>query len=815
MGSRFISPFVDVGSGIKPSSGAKLYFYETGTSTPKNTYSDQGDTTANANPVIADANGVFSDIFISGQYKVVLKDKNGTQIWEADPVLSVLTGESIGVYGYATLASAIASQNVAVNQALNIQESGTNQGFWDVVLASSVVVDGQYTVLSTNDATLALVKRTITPTQGRDVASLIAPSVNLSSLQNAVLIEKLRDTTYEEFCVYTPLSSNGIDWCRWLFTNRFNVTNDGAPRMIMSTLASLNPSLTVARTAANNVSETTATATTATRTSSTGTNVGTWVGPATVLTTTDVEYSALIGDTITYTITGVERIVMRGLMAGNGGIAEITITESAVEIPEANYLIPADHLINFISTATGNTTMHFPLADGLTSGSTYTVEIKVDASNPVGNRVYQAGLLGYADIAFDDTGISGVVLDDPSSLAGQSNALSVAPGTRAVYTFTNTTKIDWQYVETPTSSVVTFIIYDSVGTEITTYQNQTIDQYGVGSTAKVVTVATSQTKGTYYLHVINGKTKNASASAYRYYDFGAIGYDQTLAGVIGTDIFDNYDVPDNMQDPNNDSGQGTEYMFIGTGNLEMAIDIRKTTDAIGTEEFVGGIHGHETTPVPVFKIDDVVIDYAAAAIGDTFTGKKLDIGFTTTLSFPSDSSDFATVNYLFSLTQAGYLVDITKTTINEAIVHDDFAIMLNAPNTDTSQGIRQPQGLAVGGGFKNVAADKNYVFTSFDNAGTTIQNQQRSVAFANLETMVSCAYVTEPVFSSGMELSPFISTRTWSLVQDRTDRTVKFYTDAYNGNDSDGITVPALSSWQQSKIYRVARGNFESLIGII
>jgi len=66
-----------------------------------------------------------------------------------------------------------------------------------------------------------------------------------------------------------------------------------------------------------------------------------------------------------------------------------------------------------------------------------------------------------------------------------------------------------------------------------------------------------------------------------------------------------------------------------------------------------------------------------------------------------------------------------------------------------------------------------------------------------------------------MELSPFISTRTWSLVQDRTDRTVKFYTDAYNGNDSDGITVPALSSWQQSKIYRVARGNFESLLGII
>ena len=107
MGSRFISPFVDVGSGIKPSSGAKLYFYETGTSTPKNTYSDQGDTTANANPVIADANGVFSDIFISGQFKVILKDKNGTQIWEADPVSS-----DVNRFYYDNVADAVATSLV-------------------------------------------------------------------------------------------------------------------------------------------------------------------------------------------------------------------------------------------------------------------------------------------------------------------------------------------------------------------------------------------------------------------------------------------------------------------------------------------------------------------------------------------------------------------------------------------------------------------------------------------------------------------------------------------------------------------------------
>ena len=86
MASRFQSPFYDAGNGISTSDGAKLFFYATGTSTPKDTYSDSAATTPNANPVVADSEGVFSDIWISGIYKVVLKDKNDVQIWEADPV---------------------------------------------------------------------------------------------------------------------------------------------------------------------------------------------------------------------------------------------------------------------------------------------------------------------------------------------------------------------------------------------------------------------------------------------------------------------------------------------------------------------------------------------------------------------------------------------------------------------------------------------------------------------------------------------------------------------------------------------------------
>ena len=84
--SRFVLPFADVGKGISPSSGAKLFFYATGTSTPASTFSDLAGSIPNANPVIADANGLFSDIFLSGTYKVILKDKNDVQIWETDSV---------------------------------------------------------------------------------------------------------------------------------------------------------------------------------------------------------------------------------------------------------------------------------------------------------------------------------------------------------------------------------------------------------------------------------------------------------------------------------------------------------------------------------------------------------------------------------------------------------------------------------------------------------------------------------------------------------------------------------------------------------
>jgi len=80
MAIRFILPFADVGSGILPSSGAQLFFYKNKeVGTDKDTFTSIDELIENANPVIADANGLFPDIFVTGAYTVVLKDKDDSQ----------------------------------------------------------------------------------------------------------------------------------------------------------------------------------------------------------------------------------------------------------------------------------------------------------------------------------------------------------------------------------------------------------------------------------------------------------------------------------------------------------------------------------------------------------------------------------------------------------------------------------------------------------------------------------------------------------------------------------------------------------------
>jgi hypothetical protein len=88
MAGRFTSPITaEYNASGDALAGGQLFFYETGTTTPLDTYSDDSLSTANANPVVADSAGRWGDIFLKDQdYKVVLKDVDDVTIWTADPV---------------------------------------------------------------------------------------------------------------------------------------------------------------------------------------------------------------------------------------------------------------------------------------------------------------------------------------------------------------------------------------------------------------------------------------------------------------------------------------------------------------------------------------------------------------------------------------------------------------------------------------------------------------------------------------------------------------------------------------------------------
>jgi hypothetical protein len=80
--------------------GAKIYTYEAGTSTDKATYSDQGLTTANANPVICDSNGEANVWLLDdGLYKIIINDSDGELISSEDNQGSVLSTTTVeGAY---------------------------------------------------------------------------------------------------------------------------------------------------------------------------------------------------------------------------------------------------------------------------------------------------------------------------------------------------------------------------------------------------------------------------------------------------------------------------------------------------------------------------------------------------------------------------------------------------------------------------------------------------------------------------------------------------------------------------------------------
>ena len=128
--------FDDAGA---PLGGGKLYFYESGTTTLKNTYADINLTIPNTNPVILTAAGRQPNIFFNGNAKGILVDKNDVQILVRDPVGE--TGTNFGdpwvaTRIYSTNSVVIGSDGVYYRSLANGNQNNnptTTSGFWTLL----------------------------------------------------------------------------------------------------------------------------------------------------------------------------------------------------------------------------------------------------------------------------------------------------------------------------------------------------------------------------------------------------------------------------------------------------------------------------------------------------------------------------------------------------------------------------------------------------------------------------------------------------------------------------------------------------------
>jgi hypothetical protein len=128
MAGRYIRPSFQYfdNSGRILDSG-QLFFYDSGTTTLKNVYSDPDGLVPIANPVVLDGAGRTPDVYLDGAYKLIIQDKNSVQIEERDPVLAADdTTKGFGPWNAVTI-YAVDDIVRASNGLLYISIVGSNQ----------------------------------------------------------------------------------------------------------------------------------------------------------------------------------------------------------------------------------------------------------------------------------------------------------------------------------------------------------------------------------------------------------------------------------------------------------------------------------------------------------------------------------------------------------------------------------------------------------------------------------------------------------------------------------------------------------------
>ncbi|MDA5349683.1 hypothetical protein, partial [Escherichia coli] len=118
-------------------------------------------------------------------------------------------------------------------------------------------------------------------------------------------------------------------------------------------------------------------------------------------------------------------------------------------------------MISFLATGSDVGLVLLPIAT-VDPQKTYTVEVIVHATNPVGGRMYQAGLAGWPFGWLTTPGSYGAPI--ATTTTARRNRLS---GERTVYKCASCTQIKWQTRRGTDRGIAGFEIYDSAGISIT------------------------------------------------------------------------------------------------------------------------------------------------------------------------------------------------------------------------------------------------------------------------------------------------------------------------------------------------------------
>ena len=157
MSTLFAPPwYVPVSGAGTTYPGAKLYFYETGTTTPKDTFSDPDldPSHLHANPVVADADGQFPPIYLeAGEYKAVLKTSADATLDTVDPYSGLGAADSLTTRGDLLTRDASGYKRLPVGTSGYVLGSNGTDPVWVAPVIPRLAIQGLTYQVNGTDAT--------------------------------------------------------------------------------------------------------------------------------------------------------------------------------------------------------------------------------------------------------------------------------------------------------------------------------------------------------------------------------------------------------------------------------------------------------------------------------------------------------------------------------------------------------------------------------------------------------------------------------------------------------------------------------------